>query len=1487
MWADVYVLNWSNGSTSSSTHQISFSSGFVINNETKDYARYSSTEYVKYSNVLHTITGIPSGHAIKSVKFEGYQNGDNGSSYFTNFNGISYTETTSPHSFGGRKADATSYTFTGLNVVSGNSISFSLNKETDLEITITTEQITIDNLYDSYPYTWDFTVERSKWSKSISEMKASGSGNNWSFNDGETEARPTMALSTDTSLDDIDIIKGLRFGTNNAADLCLDWTTHWMWLNGTVQLPSLAKGHVVTFHSQAAPTSIPEGVTQVSSADGLHVYKATAAVASPGFTFGGTGITKIEVTKTTLTDFRRGGSSANVLRDGGTLNLNGTNSGFFYVYHDELISTGDISVTVDNDHVSVGDLNQKSGDAKQDYFYVEGHSVGSSTITISYAGSEGINPASIILHLNVVQSASPKKWNFEDASYWRTPSGDLNASYWVESADATANPGEVMSNVAFNNTELTKDGTNVLPETQGLVMTAVQGSSRFKIGSYYRLGNHSKASITIPYVTTGQTVTFKVETATSGMERGITAVSNNLELISGQVSDKVSYFTYRVTNDGDAVFRQTSDDAGLKIYYIDLKAATPAATELKFVDASGNDISNTQVNIPSGITGNLNSYFRLSKSDATDWSNIEVFFDGSIISADNSSSWAGSFTLSSSKGVATITARTTNGTTETGVAVLYVSVKDLPTVTLSANGPFTVNYGQDFNDNTSTVTGTSSAGLPVKYKSSNERVAKVNASGHVTCVGVGTATITAYTEETETYLPAEASYQVTYNAGNVIFQFEPSEVKLALGKNITPYLHYDQKGQLDPATLTFSLSKSDVVTCEVVTDAKESDKNVIKITSVDNASRIGETVIVTASAKMKNSSVVYNTTIAVTITAADAINFDWLNGAQDIYVYENFYLPIPRIRGNASGNNHFSNGPDNASTHHGYVYEIKKGSITWNNNSYHLNEGVPDFYLTDENGNATTNGYIFWAHSDNSLYGDTLLVYTKTAGQTLLLHAKDTQTDVECSPIRIHILTNNLDVKRQELVSSAGYPYTWDFTKEIDETVLENNLYWDKIDDTYRISALWQNTDFADNNSNNMTSDKITRNFIGNGGTNNAGAPMVLFKGMKLQLGNSTYTGKIHKLRILPNAGEGEPKLYVEGGPHWFYLPRLGDDSNEPETYKLFLKVKVQEGNVQLDMRAGERSVSYESGKNTWPGERGVRIFSFDVNKGEEVSFAIQNMYVYWVALSTEAKSVNTHPTTKNAAATYSYPEDLDFDKSLEANNELINGSNLKAYTVSGYSTNSVTLTQVPEGGVKADQGLVLKADINTDKNYYMVANPRNVETYSELSVISPNYLVATSDKIGQKILSSEEIEGETWSNFLLSKKYTRYKDDFETVIQADITTRDWAFYRMHTSTPNAPASMAYLHVQGDTYGHYNQARSMVANRAGSPESVLLDELLYLTFVDRDGNTETTSIEAVNTEPVRALDNEDEAWYTLQGMRVITPVKGSIYIRKGKKVVVK
>ena len=136
----------------------------------------------------------------------------------------------------------------------------------------------------------------------------------------------------------------------------------------------------------------------------------------------------------------------------------------------------------------------------------------------------------------------------------------------------------------------------------------------------------------------------------------------------------------------------------------------------------------------------------------------------------------------------------------------------------------------------------------------------------------------------------------------------------------------------------------------------------------------------------------------------------------------------------------------------------------------------------------------------------------------------------------------------------------------------------------------------------------------------------------------------------------------------------------------------------------------------------------------------------------------------------------------------------------------------------------------------------------------------------------------------MLSYKYNWY--NFNGVAtQSNILTDDWAFYRIHGSLA-APSNNAYLHTTADSY-YFNPPTA----RRQSDESTLEDEktlneknLLYLTFINRDGSIETT---AIDTNKKDEVENDNGVWYTLQGVPVASPKKGGIYIHNGRKVVVK
>lgn len=106
-----------------------------------------------------------------------------------------------------------------------------------------------------------------------------------------------------------------------------------------------------------------------------------------------------------------------------------------------------------------------------------------------------------------------------------------------------------------------------------------------------------------------------------------------------------------------------------------------------------------------------------------------------------------------------------------------------------AKDEVSVVFGSTPEENKATSTATTESGK-ITYSSSKEDVAKVDAdTGAVTVVGVGTTTIKAHTDGTATYLPADASYELTVKAKDVSgATIEEIEAQTYTGNELKPKL---------------------------------------------------------------------------------------------------------------------------------------------------------------------------------------------------------------------------------------------------------------------------------------------------------------------------------------------------------------------------------------------------------------------------------------------------------------------------------------------------------------------------------------------------------------------------------------------------------------------------------------------------------------------------------------------------------------------------
>ena len=253
---------------------------------------------------------------------------------------------------------------------------------------------TIDNIYsDSYPYTWDFTVVDAKWTKSKAQMNTSG----WNFADTDDptdgindEARPASPASNTTY--NIDIITGLHFTTLDAGSLCLDWKNHVLWMNGKLTIPDLKVGMKVKFTSNDNVTATEEGTGRVSGSG-----KEFTVTTAGDVTFSvNTHVQAIAVTKTDIAKIDvSGGSATTAVVGSDPMNI-------IIVFRNESNSILTMSAeewascTVTNSDdavitVSKGSHSTSSGGDGRGNITVTPVAAGTSTVTISFPGSDRYN----------------------------------------------------------------------------------------------------------------------------------------------------------------------------------------------------------------------------------------------------------------------------------------------------------------------------------------------------------------------------------------------------------------------------------------------------------------------------------------------------------------------------------------------------------------------------------------------------------------------------------------------------------------------------------------------------------------------------------------------------------------------------------------------------------------------------------------------------------------------------------------------------------------------------------------------------------------------------------------------------------------------------------------------------------------------------------------------------------------------------------------
>lgn len=1407
LWADTYTIAYSgmssnlppqsNGTNYDYTY--TFPKGLTMTYTREAENKYLSSgngDRIKYSHMCPFTVSVPTSQVITSVEFDGYCNSDGNTSTLT-FNGSSTDKT---FEYGTN----TTHTFGNLSLVGG--FSFRVNVECGLKITITTEDRTIDEIYDgTYPYTWDFTVETDKWAKSINTMQTSGSGNNWSVNTTDGNAHPTMVLNADIPLDDIDIIKGLRFVTSSdVSNLSLDWTNKYLHLNGYVTIPNVKVGQTITFVSSSNVVANEYGTGRVSGGTGK-VFKVTTS-GNVQFTVNAN-ISSISVTKSDIGNFR--------LEGGQGYNHGTSTSTYIWPYGAE--TTKNFNFKVSNGTVNVDEVG-----ALYTLSNTDGIVVNTTNFSISSDNSSVI-------------SATSFDQNTSDAAQRRLR--------WTNVT--FGNPGEATVTFTFN------------------------GNDQYNSKEFNQTFTITKLEQVLAFAESSKTVNF--------VQNGTATPQTATKTVNQKFAD-------------DYRNNVTSTYGGTSITY---------------------SSSNTNVATVNASTGEIT----MKNSGKT-------IITATALANDIYESATASYTL-----------------TVTG-SQNHVLTWDTGRYT-SPEGGVTERYGNTYWNRATCSTGT------VKYSIDDPSIATISVENDsqdskqslkIVPKSIGSTIVRAYVESSGDYNGAELTFTLTVNKGVLSFQFDPTSGTVKKGLKIAPRLIWPSDIKLSDILSISAVSNntdvatipSDLNTVDYETRQNNPDGTIIKrvfpvITASSSNTGAAKITVTFESNLYETVSAEY--TLTVVENTGESLG-SWTSNVREYTLYTDDFMKMPEVTSSGfSGNFNYSVGSINESSQN-YLYDIKSGVKTFNNKDWKRGEGVPDFIIENNANSTTGEAYIFWIKGGSDDEAE-LFIYAKQAGD-VILKARDSQTSEPLPDITIHIrekseYSTHTTNKAKDGATGAKYvkvgdvdpsvvttwtngkkfPFTWDFTN-IESISDLTNCYWIKKDDTtYSLGfPTTFNYDYADidNNNNTFTNNEVWYKPI----------HLTEMEGMTIWIGNNatgSWKDKNDKVRIYTKSSN-DPCLYMNGGNFKLTIPN-NPSEGQPDHYKVFVKVAGNGGNKP-------RVIINVNGTNKLDDERDgtvmdTQVVSADVNSGEPVILTFNNVKVYWIAFSTEAKNI-PRPTTNEvltyAAASYSYNADLDISKSLDAND------GVTAYYASGFtkadkgisagSYNSdedegdyaVKMSRL-NGAVPANTGILLKKA--SPDNCYMIVNAKNMESeqYSTPNELSTNYLKGTGS--GVSVSRTTTIDYETYSNFAISHAYKYYKDitNPSTVQGGYRFDRDWSFYPI-MGNANIAAQKAYLQIPGNLYVNKNgeivdlPASSRASWRAAddddAPVAPASKAALSIVFEDElPLSPENPDVTGVFDIERHADDNiiNNGVWYNMEGMRISTPTKPGLYIRNGKKVFIK
>ncbi len=1103
---------------------------------------------------------------------------------------------------------------------------------------------------------------------------------------------------------------------------------------------------------------------------------------------------------------------------------------------------------------------------------------------------------------------SPKTWTFNSS---RTAAATLTAnSYWSQDDGTLLDPsGLYIYQLTTSNEPLYISATALLPETKGLVFTSNSVGDIFTDNTT-DLTLRNGASVTIPNAKAGQTIEFRayfwndeVVRLTNATVKGTSNTSISVTAGTNEVTNQLT-----VTADGPVTLKTENNNDRLNLRYITIYGGNltrfSSMGGQKYTYAPGATFSHTIIVDP---------------KDALTSSNVSQLIEVTSTNSSAVSTSGATLSYNESNGRLTVSGLQAAEIGDAQLVFNYkggaYTAKEYTTQTFQVRNTTTLSFSQstkkvEYNpDNTSTlVTGLVATlnpadGRPITYTSSNNDViAMAPNSADFYVKGTGTVTITASVPATDTYSAATATYTINVTAhGNITFKFLKDVTYLSLGKTV--YLDLSQSGLklsdvqalyltvTDPQgnvayiekidnddyvdnTGTYSQLYKDNILLDYDTNEGVLTRVYVKVIesggSPGQELKIDATIIYNYTENSETKLGTASTSTRVILTDANSRNFSFTKNEGVAFVGD--VIGIPGITGNSQANESGTS----------YTY-----TSNWNFNDSHTTTKVY---------RKATNTPIYSVSSDSkakiistnydkfSSLRDTLLVYAAAEGDVTIT-ATDPSNNALYDTYTLHIYprtnVHGVDIVQTSKDAISKFPYTWDFSQGFDEetknAIRNDENYWTHFDHSkantydllpegdYTVNFGYDKKDFS------TTGNMPARNFT-------AGDELLTpFKGITAILGSSNPSSIFGRMVVHTNAQVGEPGFSVSGGHH-FYLTELADANKVVgKPYVIYVKARGHSESHYLKIGNATHDVS-----NT------PAVYAFPMGENATtVDLEIENCDIYWIAASTEARTIGTASGTNGTLAsqhlaTYSYDSAFDFDLAKVYEAEKVDAWVVEAYGHSG-SVFTAALSKV-ELEMPANTGVILRQTDNTTNSStsaYMIAKAKNTATYTPAEPVSTNHLIGTgmnSVTLWAEAGNPQGTEsGDQFLTYIMSSQYFWGRDNDKGDNDKYNNYAGYGFFKIGDRSLAAPAQMAYLVVNKNEFDDVLLGGGANPSDGGGVKMLLM-------FGDED--EWTNSIEDIRTNG-KAESNNDEYYYTLQGNRIAQPTKSGVYIHQGKKIYVK